>query len=320
MDAKIGSTLKAGIIGFGSIGRRHADNMIRLGLKDIFLYREQGRGNEFGFMEFSDFDEFMAQPIDFFLISNPTARHFGFLQKIIERNRNVLVEKPVVCTEREVDTIERLLPTCTGVGLVAYNLRFHPCVRRTDALLRSGVIGRPMYARFSVGQYLPDWHPGTDYSQSYSAKKEQGGGCALDLIHEIDLAIHLLGEPILPAHSLLAKVSNLVIDTEDTADFLYRTDTNVAVSVHLDYLYRGYKREFEIVGEEGTILCDLFRSRLLVTGSSEAKTLCDERFEFQRNDMYLDLMKYYIECVTTGAMTKPSIREGLISVKLITTK
>lgn len=312
--------MKAGIIGFGSIGRRHADNMVRLGLKDIFLYREQGRDNEFGFMEFSDFDEFMAQSIDFFLISNPTACHFEFLQKIIERNRNVLVEKPVVCTKREVDTIERLLPAYTGIGMVAYNLRFHPCVRRTEALLRSGIIGRPMYARFSVGQYLPDWHPGTDYSQSYSAKKEQGGGCALDLIHEIDLAIHLLGKPILPAHSLLVKVSDLAIDTEDTADFLYRTDTNVAVSVHLDYLHRGYKREFEIVGEGGTILCDLFRSRILVTGSSEERKLCDEKFEFQRNDMYFDLMKYYIECVMNGTVAEPSLQEGLISIKLITTK
>lgn len=177
-----------------------------------------------------------------------------------------------------------------------------------------------MYARFTVGQYLPDWHPGTDYSRSYSAKKNMGGGCALDLIHEIDLAIHLLGKPVLPIHSLLAKVSKLAIETEDTADFLYLTETNVSVSVHLDYLYRGYKRVFEIVGEEGTIVCDLFQSRILVTGTSSERTLFEEKFEFHRNDMYLDLMKYYLGCVANGTAAEPSLRDGLVSVRLITTK
>ena len=46
-----------------------------------------------------------------------------------------------------------------------------------------------------MGQYLPDWRTNADYSKSYSASFEMGGGVLFDLIHEIDLAVNLMGQP-----------------------------------------------------------------------------------------------------------------------------
>ena len=37
-----------------------------------------------------------------------------------------------------------------------------------------------------VGQYLPDWRPGTDYKSGVSAQKDLGGGALLELSHELD--------------------------------------------------------------------------------------------------------------------------------------
>jgi len=61
---------------------------------------------------------------------------------------------------------------------------------------------------------LPDWRPWQDYSQSYSAKKELGGGVVLDLIHELDYSYWLFGE-FYELKSFTGKVSNLKIETND---------------------------------------------------------------------------------------------------------
>ena len=40
-------------------------------------------------------------------------------------------------------------------------------------------MGRPLTLRAEVGQYLPDWRPGTDYRTGVSASRDQGGGALL---------------------------------------------------------------------------------------------------------------------------------------------
>ncbi|WP_298654045.1 Gfo/Idh/MocA family oxidoreductase, partial [uncultured Proteiniphilum sp.] len=60
----------------------------------------------------------------------------------------------------------------------------------------------------------PDWRPNTDYKKSYSAKKEEGGGVSIDLIHEWDYLIYLFGFPQ-EVYNLQGKFSHLDINSED---------------------------------------------------------------------------------------------------------
>ena len=66
---------------------------------------------------------------------------------------------------------------------------------KAKQLLDDGVIGRPLSARFFVGEYLPDFHPDEDYRKGYSARADLGGGVMLTLIHDIDLATWFFGSP-----------------------------------------------------------------------------------------------------------------------------
>jgi len=62
---------------------------------------------------------------------------------------------------------------------VAYNLRFHPVIERLKKIV--GEKGKPLSFRAVCKSYLPNWRPGQDYSKSYSARKELGGGVVLEL-------------------------------------------------------------------------------------------------------------------------------------------
>lgn len=309
--------MKIGVIGYGSIGKRHVANLLSLGYKDIFLLRETGCGNEYGLKEFRNYHDFLKIEFDFIIVSNPTVFHFKYLKDIILRNINVLIEKPIVYSLSEIMECKKYIENYLGIGMVAYNTRFHPCVIKVQSMLKNNLIGNPLYARFFIGQYLPDWRPNTNYSISVSAKRNLGGGVASELIHELDLAINFFGVPKGDVHSILTKVSDLQIETEDVADYLYLSEIGTVVSIHNDYLYRGYKRSFEIIGSESNLDCDLFLARINVSGNCNKIIEKYEFPNFERNDMYLSMIKYYVDCVKNNKPPISSLSDGLRSIKIV---
>ncbi len=311
--------MRVGVVGFGSIGQRHAQNLINLGIEDLLLLRLKGRGNKFGISEYYSIESFFCENPDFVIIAVPTSEHIHFLKEVILRGNSFLCEKPLVSSLINLTELEQLLKGYDKLGAVAMNMRYHPCVIAVRDLIQNQVIGEILSARFFVGQYLPDWRPGRDYSKSYSAKRGLGGGVTLDLIHEIDLAVHLLGSPSEKLVSIAAKFSSLAIETEDITEIAYITERRCLVSLHLDYVFRGYKRDITLLGTNGHIIVDLFKNKLSVF--NEDNLLVEENTftDFERNDMYLQMLSTYISDLNNGTFASPSIEEGLVTNKIALT-
>lgn len=307
--------MKIGIIGFGSIGRRHAQNLIQLGFEDICLLRLEGKGNPLRCRELYDEDEFFRQKFDVVIVSTVTSEHFRFVDRLLSQHTNLLVEKPLVHLQSELDALLPKLESYKGIGSCAFNLRFHPAVIKVREWLETDRLGKVYSARFFVGQYLPDWKPDTDYRQSYSAIKSSGGGVVLDLIHEIDLAGSLFGGVKDSFHAIVDRVSDLQIETEDLAEIHYRSENSVIVSIHLDYLTQGYARHFEFIGEKASARCDLFEPLLTLTGSGNDVIERVEFKSFERNQMYLDMMKHFTSCIQTRSQPFPTLLESAIPMQ-----
>jgi predicted dehydrogenase len=305
--------MKIGIVGYGSIGSRHAGNLIGLGYNDITLMRTQGKGNSLGLNEINDCDEFLSGKFDCVIVCNPTSLHFDTITPLIRENINILVEKPLVYLPNELESLTAMLSNYRGLGMVAYNMRFHPCIRRIKELINAGTLGSPLSARLSVGQYLPDWRPSHDYRTGVSALRSLGGGVVLELIHEIDMAIHLFGPPSSAIQSVAMRASALEIETEDISEILYVAANKTLVSIHQDYLNRTYRRNIEIMGSEATLDCDLKSASIKITGATD-KIIAEETIPFARNDMYVSLIDYYTSCIRSSTQPEPSLSEGLVSV------
>ena len=304
-----------GIIGYGSIGQRHVRNLIALGYKDIVLLRKIGSGNNYDLKEFTEIQEFFGSEPDAVIITNPTNLHAEFLTQILSLDINVLVEKPLVATIEEWQSLQDQLLNYNGIGMTAYNMRFHPSVSETQKIITENKLGKIYSARFFVGQYLPDWRHGTDYTKSYSASSEMGGGVLFDLIHEIDLAYFLIGEPLGRVAYQVDRLSDLRIDSEDLAELLYRTEDKSFVSIHLDYLTRNYQRYIEIVGERGNLRADLFSNKVTVMyESGEPKKKYFPKFS--RNDMYINMLVSFINCLDEKNTPPVSLQKGLISNRI----
>lgn len=247
------------IIGYGSIGARHARLLAEMGHE----VRCVTRNPQCPFPVFTDLaDALDGNMPDLAVISTPTADHHGTLRALLAHGvgGRILVEKPLF------DHVPATLPPGTEHIFAAYNLRLHPLVQEAAQLLTD----RPIFsARFFVGQYLPDWRPGTDYTAGYSARRDQGGGVLRDLSHELDLALHLLG-PWRRVAAIGGHFSDLVIDSDDVFDLLLETDRCPSVSIHLDYLNRTARRGFEINALGLSIHADFVAGRLEAEGQAKA--------------------------------------------------
>ena len=147
------------IIGFGSIGRRHAKILSTFReVKNIFVLTSQ---NDIHYDKISKIEQILILDVDYIIIASNTALHFKYL-KFLEDNlkgKKVLVEKPLFEKFYKMKVKNNLV-------FVGYNLRFHPIINFIKDKIEDN---RIWFVEARCGSYLPDWG-GRDYRHTSSAK------------------------------------------------------------------------------------------------------------------------------------------------------
>lgn len=290
-----------GILGLGSIGLRHAANLRALG-KEVVAFdpsdQRRRRAADAGIAATASRDEVLNKS-KAVIIASPNGCHLGDMRDAIAAGRHCFIEKPLA---HVADGVKDLLDQAAAKGLRVFaglNLRFHPVVKAAKALLDEGALGRPLWAIFQSSHYLPDWRPSQDYRTGYAADPATGG-VLFDIIHEFDLAHHLLG----PAETLAAAARNtgtLDIRSEDCADVILGHATGVRSVLHLDYVTRPTRRAAEIGGEPGILRLDLVQRELSLTDVDGTTGRRQVFAETSPNDDYIAEMTAFIACVEQKA-------------------
>ena len=174
-------------------------------------------------------------------------------------------------------------------------MRFHPCILKMNSWVNEGKIGKVIHYRSKWGEYLPNWHPWENYKQSYAGKKEMGGGPALTLSHDIDLALLFCGKPK-NVYGLINKESKLKISSDHIIDILIKFNNKSTANIHLNYLNNPPERKIEIIGTKGQIQFDYYKNEVLlyVNGKKSKKM---KLINFDRNQLFVDEIKYFLKLV-----------------------
>ena len=243
--------MKALVIGYGSIGQRHARLLAERGLSVAIVSRRQiDHSNCYGDLEMA----LKAWQPDYVVIASRTNEHHDDLTVLAALGFGgiVLVEKPL---------FHRALAIPDNVfsrAYVAFNLRFHPVTQALKALVDGK---KKLAAHAYVGQYLPDWRPQQDFRKGYSAIRAQGGGVLRDLCHELDYMNWILGGWVeLTARG--GQFSHLEIDSDDVYSILFRTTDCPVASIGLNYLEDSLHRDVIVVTDEGTARADFVSGTL----------------------------------------------------------
>lgn len=292
------------IVGLGSIGLRHLANLRVIepaahvticdprlkaqdaaeasSLADCIVYRLE--------------DAFDAKP-EAALITCPASLHIETGLALARQGVHLFIEKPLSNTLNGVDELSNFCRQHSLILMVGYNFRFYQPLLSVRQALREGKIGRVLAVRAEVGQFLPDWRPGRDYRQTVSARDHLGGGAVLELSHEIDYVRWLVGE-VKTVSAQVARVSDLEIDVEDTAEIILQFHNGAIGSIHLDMIQQPATRTCRIVGTKGTIEWDGFTNSVRVIEARERGwSYLHPPGNLSHQDMYLAEMSHFLECV-----------------------
>ncbi len=308
------------VVGAGSIGRRHMDNL-RLMAHDVrFDLLREGRGRDEALAadesSSSSLEEALARRPDLMLISNPSALHLRPLVAAIEHGIPFYAEKPLVTTAEDLAMLKTVAGGALPPHIVGCNLRFLPSLSRLRELLEQGAIGRIARARLEAGQYLPDWRPTRDYRASYSARAALGGGVLLDLIHEVDASLWLFGS-FGDVRSLQARASSLDIDCEDVACLLLGRAGGPVVTIELDYISRSPVRSYAIVGDEGTLAWNLQQRTLVLQRIGEAEPVALPADAFDVAATYRHAMRELLDAIDEGRQTSQPLEHGIRALEVV---
>ena len=292
------------VIGCGSIGERHIRNLRLLTDQPIIACDTNSERlrlikEKYHLETYLDVDEALNQKPDAVLICTPPTLHISQGLKAVEHDAHLFMEKPLSHSLKHVDLLLKQAKKKNVIIFVGYNLRFHPGIKLLKKLLDEGTIGKVFSARVEFGQYLPDWRPQQNYRQTYTARKELGGGIILDASHEIDYIRYLLGE-VTTVSCISATLSDLEVNVEDTAEILTTFKNNGIAEIHLDFVQREYSRNCKIIGEKGTIVWD-YPGNYVKTYNSETKQWTTHPTVIEPNEMYLAEMKHFLACLQGNA-------------------
>ena len=194
--------VRYGIIGVGRLGRHHL-RWVRqtagaelVGLYDSDAGRAEAVAGEFGCRRFSLPQDLWSQ-CDALSIVTPTTTHGEIALAAMAAGRHILVEKPIAATLSEAD---EMIASADRFGVklaVGHIERFNPAVK--------ALAGYNIRPSFIEAHRLAAFDPrNTDVA------------VILDLmIHDIDLALHLVKSPVV---AIAASAVSVISDTEDIAN------------------------------------------------------------------------------------------------------
>lgn len=269
-------------VGVGSIARRHIKNLLSLeeqGYRFVIdAYRRNGGEAEGVRSVYKNIAD-VPDGYDAVFITNPTEYHLQTLAQFHDKGKNFFIEKPVVSVGQIAEGLQFPLKK-DALYYVACPLRYNAVIQYFSRIVDSKDV---VSIRCISSSYLPDWRPGQDYRDTYSAHRDMGGGVSIDLIHEWDYITYLFGWPE-KAAAFIGKKSDLEIDSDDYAIYIAEFPDKIA-ELHLDYFGRKTLREMQLITKNDTIIGDIANNKVHYLRENKVIDFREERDDFQKREL-----------------------------------
>ncbi|MBO5452346.1 MAG: Gfo/Idh/MocA family oxidoreductase [Clostridia bacterium] len=189
--------LNIGIIGAGAISVNHLEGYAKLdecrvvAIADTNINLAKERAEKYGVGEvYSDYKELLADSkIDAVSISTPTFTHTDIVIDALKSGKNVLCEKPPALNSDDVRKCIKTAEENKKLLMYGFVCRFRNHSQYAKKYISDGKMGKFVCAQANRVTRCSDF-------SGWLSDKEKAGGFLLDGgIHELDLALYLMGYP-----------------------------------------------------------------------------------------------------------------------------
>lgn len=322
-------------VGLGGIGQRHLRNLKSICSENDEFYAYRVRREQFvlnsglqieenenlekkyNLKVFDDLNKALEIQPDIVFVCNPTSLHMDVMLKIATAGCHFFVEKPLSNNMEKMDLLQDLIKKNEVITYVGYQQRYNPCIIKAKEVLENGELGDILSVNAEIGECIKNWHKYEDYRRMYAARKELGGGVVLSQIHELDYLYYFFGVPV-SVYAVGGHISNLEVDVDDVADILLKYqmgDRYFPVHIHEDYIQAPASRTCKIIGNRGRIEFDLINTKF-VQYDEAGNCVCRQQYSIERNDMFMNEMKSFLESVENRKESKMPLAVGIFSLKM----
>ena len=295
------SSLKVAVFGAGSIGNRHANNVIQLG----------HHCELFGFRETAEPERVLANgAFDAVIVATSSQVRRELLLPCFQSLIPVYIEKPIAYDTETLELISSLPDNYLKTCFAGFMMRFHPL---TEFLW--GLDYNDVYSfTFEIGYDVTKWRQNWLFSQSYSSKKD-GGGVLLDLCHELDMA-NLLFAPLKIKDVL--SLDHKHYDGVDFSSVVTLCDgNNLFGTVSMDYVSPINRRKL-------IVRCKDFIDEVDFNEGTYKRMRSDDTlfktFRYERNEMFIQSINAFFDGVRGNSHQNPlvpTLQSALPSCQLI---
>ena len=241
------ANLKIGVVGFGYWGKNQARVFQELGVLEGIFEKDKnlskGFNNKYTFFESY---EDLVLSVDAVVICTPAETHFELTKKALEKV-DVLVEKPIALSLKEVREIKKISTKNKKIVMVGHQLHFHPAVQKMKELLENKSIGELKYAysnRLNLGKIRPNENVLWSFAP-----------------HDISLVLDFINSDVKRISVQSNKVLNKNI--EDTTLTLINFKNNIKAHIFVSWIHPFKEQRFTLVGSEGSLVfSDTDKSKL----------------------------------------------------------
>jgi predicted dehydrogenase len=174
---------------------------------------------------------------------------------------------------------------------------------KLKCLLEKKTIGQIYFVTYLQGQFLPDWHPKSDYSVEYTARKNLGGGALLTLTsHSFYLIEWLFGRIKSIRGDIVTRVGKLDVDVDDSVFLLMTTDKNIIIQSQNNFIVPIHNHKIIVEGEKGRLEYDFVEKKIeILLRNKRSKIFGVDKGP---NDRFVKEMKYFLSNVKNNNLDK----------------
>lgn len=312
------------IIGCGSIGSRHAQNLKKLGIKNIILCdlnikRAKSLADKIhSDLFYSSYKNAVKEHPDITaaIISTPTIFHIDSSIYLAKYNIHLFIEKPLSDSLRKTKEFSSVAKNSKIIVMMGHSYIFEKGFKKLKSLLSKKVIGDIYFINYMQGQYLPDWHPWADYRTEYTARKDLGGGALLTLTSHTFYVLEWLFGNIISVHgSIIQNSKSLDVDVDDSVCLLLKTDSGLIIQTQNNFIVNVHNHKLIVEGSKGRLEYD-FVSQKIVLIKNKSKNIIFQ-VSADNNSRFIDEIKYFINSIMTNSIDENlNLESGLKFMKL----